>query len=153
MKLLANAQCNQVKEGKETPVAECEVRSEDQAFGSGVILSLPGKALLGLHERAEKPVTHIIPTSGIFAHLLFEEFEESGEPCGAIPLKGLVEGNLVVEDCEEPKSQEEKSVHLIVEEKALSSLTIFEKPVTLDGSATVFLANNALLERLTEIDN
>ncbi len=131
-----------IKEGKELAIAGCEVRSEDQAVGSGKILSLPGKALLGLHP-TEKPVTKIIPTSGIFAHLIFEE-EKSGEPCGALPLKLLVGGQLVVEDCE-GKAKEEKPVHLIVEEKELTTLWIYKESIraTLDGSALIKLANGA----------
>jgi len=118
------------------PLGECEVRSEDQAVGSGVILSLPGKALLALHT-GEKPVTEIIPTSGIFAHLVFEEEEEA---CGVLPEKGLIGGKLVVEDCEN-KAKEELVTHLIKEEPVLSELWIFneEHAVTLDGSALVKL--------------
>ncbi len=131
----------QVKEEKEIAVAGCEVRSEDQAVGSHKILSLPGRGQLGLHEG--KPTTKIEPTSGIFAHLKFEE-EESGSPCGALPLKELVGGTLVIEDCE-GKAETEKEVHLIVEEKALSHLWLFneEHPATLDGSALIKLANSA----------
>ncbi len=134
------------------PIAGCEVRSEGQAKGSGKILSLPGKALLGLHESEdktvkEKPVTHIIPNTGIFAHLIFEE-EESGEACGFGPLKALIGGELVVEDCTlvepgvcEDQTRVSKIMHLIREEPELSNLWIFneEHEATLDGSAEIEL--------------
>jgi len=127
-------------------LGECEVRSEDQEVGSGVILSLPGKALLALHELGgvKKPVTEIIPTNvdanghRIFAHLVFEEEEEA---CGVLPEKVLIGGKLVVEDCEN-EAEVEKVTHLIVEEPELSELWAFnlEHPATLDGSALVRLA-------------
>jgi len=121
----------EVNEKEELVKLACTVNSEGDP--NGTVKSEEGHGELGLHEGST--VTSIVPDN---EETLFGTIEFGG--C-ALPEEMPIYGQLTIKDCEGSSAEAEQVKHLIEEEPALSALYAIntKHPVTLDGSAEVFL--------------
>jgi hypothetical protein len=114
---------------------------------NGLIETNALKTLIKLHEPSagakKVPVVEVLPEIGtVYVTIILGKSSPEKNECAVgekFDLTGSGGGGFFVRDCQN-EGEVEKVTHLAEEEKTLTKLLIGASPMTLDGSANVFLA-------------